>query len=63
MLHRKEFLMTKMIRVCGLCLRPVSSSYFIVRIGCTCPVHGRMYVEETIKVPQDKANYTSVEGT
>lgn len=50
-----------MIRVCAKCLRPVSSSYFIVRIGCTCPIHGRMSVEDTVKVPEEKANYKEIE--
>lgn len=51
---------TQLIRVCNECLRPVSSSYFILRIGCTCVVHGRMSVEDTIKIPSDKVNYDQV---
>lgn len=46
------------IRVCSDCLRPVSVSYFIFAIGATCPVHGRMSMEDTIKVPESKANYS-----
>lgn len=50
--------MSELIRVCGDCLRPVSVSYYLfVKIGCTCPKCGRMWVEDTIKVPTDKANY------
>ncbi len=49
--------MSDLIKVCGKCLRPVSSSYFIFRVGCTCPEHGRMSVEDTVKVPIEKANY------
>lgn len=49
--------MSNLIRVCATCYRPVSSSYFIFRIGCTCPKHGRIDVEDTVKVPTEKAKY------
>lgn len=49
--------MTKLIRVCNECLRPVSVSYFFVAIGATCAKHGRMSMEDTVKIPAEKVNY------
>lgn len=53
--------MSKRIRVCAKCLRPVSLSYFVVAIGATCSKHGRMDLEDTVKVPQEKANYEATD--
>lgn len=52
----------RLLRVCGYCLRPVANSYFIFLIGCTCPKHGRMDPDDTIKIPVHKANYEPTEN-
>jgi len=53
--------MSKLIRVHAQCLRPVSTSYFLfMKVGCTCPEHGRIYVEDTVKVPEGRVNYESI---
>jgi predicted RNA-binding Zn-ribbon protein involved in translation (DUF1610 family) len=52
--------MSKLIRVCNNCNRPVSDAvrlFFVLVLGYTCPNCGNIYENETHKVPAEKARY------